>query len=108
LGGAPAARSSASAFASAAATAMTSIRFAACSSTSSRLARLKKLEPLRCGSGCGLCAEEGARGAPPGGRGASIILGGGDPRRPEMFFLIDPRFGQKYWFLDPRRPKIII
>ncbi len=23
------------------------------------------------------------------------------------FFLIDPHFGQKYWFLDPRRPKTI-
>jgi hypothetical protein len=32
---------------------------------------------------------------PPGGRGASIILGAGDSRRPEILFLIDPRFGQK-------------
>jgi hypothetical protein len=40
---------------------------------------------LRCGSGCGLCAEAGARGAPPGGRGASIIfLGRGDPFQPEI------------------------
>jgi hypothetical protein len=70
---------------------MNSIRSAACSSTSSRLARLKKLESfgwllLRRGSGCGLCAEEGACGAPPRGRGASIILGAGDSRRPEIFF----------------------
>jgi hypothetical protein len=68
-----------------------SMRSAACSSTSSQLAPLKKLESfcwllLRCGSGCGLRAEKGARGSPPGGRGASIILGGGDPRRPEIYF----------------------
>ncbi len=62
----------------------------ACSSNSSRLARLKKGKRLlcwrllRCGFGAG---EWGARaaGAPPGGRGASIFLGGSDPFLPKIF-----------------------
>ncbi len=85
LGGAPAARSCAAAFASAAAAAMTSIRSAACSSTSLKKPKRLSWWLLRCGSGCGLCTEAGARGAPPGGRGASIIfLGRGDPFQPEI------------------------
>jgi hypothetical protein len=77
------------------------------------LARLKKLmsfcwRHLRCVSGAG---EWGAReaGAPSGGRGASIFLGGGDPFQPEIFveFIRFSAFSsQKYWFSDPRRPEI--
>jgi hypothetical protein len=76
---------------------MTSIRSAACPLTSSRLARMKELKRLlfwqllHCVFGA---REWGARGAgaPPGGRGASIflggayiLLGGGDPFQPEIF-----------------------
>ncbi len=67
-------RSSAAAFASVAATAMTSIRSAACSSTPSRLARLKKLFRRR---GVGRLQGRGLQG------GTSIFLSGGDSFQPE-------------------------
>ncbi len=84
-------RSSAEAFASAAATAMTPIRSEACSATSSRLARLKKLEIT---AGCFFAAAPAAasarRRAPAGPRQ-------GGAERP-LFWAPAIRAGLKYVF----------